>query len=923
MRRRFASTIKLLFYFIFGFWNIVFLLILYGFLLPFIGIPLFRAIINGEVEWEFLGSFLGLIATPILCTIIGVKFFKRQPKKLMGLFYGVEAPLVLLYLVRLFVLRELTPASHLILVSLFICICAFLIELISGYNQYFKAIAWVQAIAQSLILFFGLYLSTLLLFYSLPVGAYFLEEVFSFRWLRGISLYDLLHPMSLLFIILFSLSVTLFIFMPYVLAGLYFKSAQNILRSFKLEFGKVRTGQVILAVMTTWLVLFIYFGHQPQVTAFELLKNPALTTSDRATLITKKEIIQKGLINAYLYPYRYLSTVRESNSIRVMYRDAFGLPEATCQWLQDSYNWLISPFLYQGYSKDSDKAAKLYAQFFDTPIQKGESQAVRHALQSTAIIDNAKAGVLNINQKKVWLKKQEVTLEEHGNWADVEIYEIYENQTFDVEEIFYYFSLPESAVITGLWLGDNENLATRFPFKVATRGAAQKVYNSQVRRTRPVDPALLEQVGTRQYRLRAFPVPPKLRATEINNPNNRPTQMHLWLTYKVMQQDGQWQLPHLQEQRNIFWTKSTKRIRNGEKVKGFNQWLETNLPATAKHSQLQQINLLDRYNITAKPLAEKDYSLPKNKHFALILDTSYSMREHSQKLAEAFKWLQKNIFTTNKIDLYVTSAEGIPPQRIDNLRQFNLHQQVFYGTLQPKEMLRQFSQLQADDNYDGIVLITDKGSYELANDKKNITTVIAPLWLLHLDSLASAYDDATLKTIQNSDGGVTTEIVEPWQRMATKQAEDRSVVRVVDGYGWSMQPTEEDFTTTDEGFAPLAARVLVRGLSKEIEDNNLTQLDAIHTIAKNYKIVTPYSSMIVLVNDEQREALKKAEAEADRFARKVEDGKENLNKPNNPLNNNSASIPEPRNIFGLIAIALFLIISRWQLIYKRTKNSIN
>ena len=616
---------NLIFYSIFGFWNIVFLLIVYGFLLPFIGISLLTATINGEVEWEFLVSFLGLIATPVLCTIIGCKYFNSQPKQLIRLFYGVEAPLFLLYLVRLFVLRELTPASHLILGSLFVCICAFLIELISGYNQHLKSIAWFQAIAHSLMLLFGLYLGTVLLFHSLPVAAYFLEGVFSFKWLSWDWLWILIHPVSLLFVILFCLSATIFICMPYVVAGLYFNSAQRVLRSFSSQFGRIRAEQVILSVITIWIILFVAFGQQPQVKAFELLKNPVSTISNRATLITKSATIQKGLVNAYLYPYRYLSTVRESNSIRVMYRDAFGLPEATCQWLQDSYNLLISPFLYQGSSQDSDKAAKLYAQFFDTPIQKAERKAVRHALQSTAIIDDAKAGVLNIDQKKVWLKQQQVTVEEHGNWADIELHEVYENQTFDVEEIFYYFSLPESAVITGLWLGDDDNLATRFPFKVATRGAAQKVYNSQVRRVRPVDPALLEQVGTRQYRLRAFPVPSKLRVRERRN--SRPTQMHLWLTYKVMQQDGEWKLPHLQEQRNIFWTKYTKRIRNGKKIKGSNRWLEKALPATAKQSQLQQINLLDRYHISAKPLAKKDYTLPKNQHFALILDTSYCMNQ--------------------------------------------------------------------------------------------------------------------------------------------------------------------------------------------------------------------------------------------------------------------------------------------------------
>jgi putative PEP-CTERM system integral membrane protein len=97
--------------------------------------------------------------------------------------------------------------------------------------------------------------------------------------------------------------------------------------------------------------------------------------------------------------------------------------------------------------------------------------------------------------------------------------------------------------------------------------------------------------------------------------------------------------------------------------------------------------------------------------------------------------------------------------------------------------------------------------------------------------------------------------------------------------------------------------LLVRGLSKQIQSGDLTKLDSIHAIAKTYKIVTPFSSAIVLVNDKQRELLRKAEAQADRFDRKFEDGKESLNKPNNPLN--VARIPEPSPIVGLIAIALF------------------
>jgi putative PEP-CTERM system integral membrane protein len=132
----------------------------------------------------------------------------------------------------------------------------------------------------------------------------------------------------------------------------------------------------------------------------------------------------------------------------------------------------------------------------------------------------------------------------------------------------------------------------------------------------------------------------------------------------------------------------------------------------------------------------------------------------------------------------------------------------------------------------------------------------------------------------------------------------------VDGYAWSMAKTPSE-TTVKNSFEPLAARQLVKGLSQQIQGDNLAQLDAIHAIAKTYKLVTPYSSMIVLVNDQQREALKQAEAETDRFDRKVEDGQEQLNQPNNPL---SVAVPEPVNgmIVGSLAIALILFLKRQQ-----------
>jgi len=73
------------------------------------------------------------------------------------------------------------------------------------------------------------------------------------------------------------------------------------------------------------------------------------------------------------------------------------------------------------------------------------------------------------------------------------------------------------------------------------------------------------------------------------------------------------------------------------------------------------------------------------------------------------------------------------------------------------------------------------------------------------------------------------------------------------------------------------------------------ELDRIHQIAKQQQIVTPYSSMIVLVNDDQRRQLAEAEAESDRFDREVESGNETLESPNNPM-----SVPEPSPMMPLL-----------------------
>jgi hypothetical protein len=68
--------------------------------------------------------------------------------------------------------------------------------------------------------------------------------------------------------------------------------------------------------------------------------------------------------------------------------------------------------------------------------------------------------------------------------------------------------------------------------------------------------------------------------------------------------------------------------------------------------------------------------------------------------------------------------------------------------------------------------------------------------------------------------------------------------------------------------------------------------------------------MIVLVNDQQREALKRAEAQSDRFKREVESGQEELSQPFNPFTVSAVPEPEEWMLIGMVAIALLFIIRR-------------
>ena len=879
---------------IFWIWNISFLLLVYFGLLLVVGGDLFLAIADGTIPWPFTISLLGIMAVPPVCTVLGWRL-RKHPVLLMRLFYGLEAPLFALCLIRLFVLRETTLASSIVLAAAGIAILTFALELFFGYAAYQKPLAWFQMATHSLVLMVGVYLGGILLFYTVPVLCQLGFWFFQFRWVSPLW-NDLIHSRpSDWFVILLSLglflfSATLFVAMPYVLVNMFSRSWGRIFQAFSRQYGRMPAISISGGVAIAALTLFITTQHQPQIKAFEQLDPLPVTVAEKQAVLAEADTIRAGLTNAYLHSYRYLSPWKDSNALKGWYQNLFNLTPESADWFQQWHNRFFSPLLYQGGRSDADKVERLYGAFFDQPIQKGEAKAIQHALESTVNREETKAGLLNIDQNIVYLARQEVTVEPHGDWANVTLYERYENSTDEDQEIFYSFSLPESAAITGLWLGE-DGLAERYPFVVSPRGAAQKVYNAEVERGQvqpATDPALLEQVGPRQYRLRVFPIP---RRTD-----NGPGRTHLWLTYQVMQRHNLWPLPQLTEKRSIYWNRKSQHLRRGQAITlDANTWFEAGLKAKPAKARAHGIPLLGSYRVSAEPIAAAPAL--RDQRLAVVVDTSYSMGDRANALDQAVNAL-KTLAAQNTLDWYLSDASG-EPQVVREVQPKTL---TFFGSLQVSDLLTQFETARNGASYDALILLTDVGAYELAAETLDLASPTAPVWIVHLEGLAPAYEDAVLQAIQDSRGGVVADVDELLPRLA-KPAQG-TIASVADGYRWRV---ENAAARASEDVAPaqIAARQLILQLSRESDMTQVENLDAVHAIAKRAAIVTPYSSMLVLVDDRQREALRQAELSADRFDRRVEDGNDQLTQPINPFNDTAAS-PEPGMVLGLGMMALAL-----------------
>ena len=896
--------------FLFWAWHVIYSILAVFLVVPTLAIPLFNSVMNDNVPWHYLIYISLIVILPFVSMYVGARYFRKNHRLLMKYFYGFEMPFLFFLLVRVFTFRDDGLAVHWLMLNVLIGLTVWLAFLFIQQRGNTTDIPlhndWPGTVGSTVLAGVGLYFGSLFLIIQLPNAVEFIaaiaEEMARVQWSDIADvLVILINPLWWLLGLFILFTFSLFLILPLAMIYLYIGQFLQRLPSLKATHW-----MLVVAVIAINIVIIHSTTQQNQQQVFKALETSNLP-ANHATLVEQRETIREGLLNAYLARYRYMSTTGISQRIQHNYSNTFGLSKDAAAIPQSIFNTLLKPFLYDGVSwNDQALAETYYAEFFDAPIQKAERDLILDTIKHTwEVSRDNEAGLLDAANHYVHLDEQSIDIKEDHNVATVTIQQTLQNLTYTAQETVLHFSLPEEAVLTGVWLSDDRKQLLKYPYAVAPKGAAQSVYKAEVNRR--VDPALLEQTGPYQYRLRAYPVLAKSRRN-VSMANKPGEPLYVRFSYQTLaDSQGNWPMPEVLEKRNLFWDDETKHSVNGKtlyRTETFNGFPTPEALPKAKSETSTLVFQLGKQQIQAIERTKGKEPLPKTGRFAVIIDGSYSMKSHYGDALLALAELNQRSI---QFDSYFCQT-NCQPFSTDN----GLSPPVFFGNSQTLQHLQAFSNIKHKMPHDAVLVLTDAGSYELEVPENPLSLSLQqPLWLVHLgDTIPYAYDDKVLDTLYRSKGGIATSAEEALRRYQLLgddgspaellAPDDAKLVSVSDQYLWFARTTKAAASRPPE----IAAAHWIKHLIRTMDTAKLDTLDQIHQVAKTNNIISHYSSMLVLVNDRQKEALKKAEQADDRFDREVETGKQTATTPSDPFA--VPAVPEPEE-WALIIIALMLL----------------
>lgn len=170
--------------------------------------------------------------------------------------------------------------------------------------------------------------------------------------------------------------------------------------------------------------------------------------------------------------------------------------------------WFLKSSLLVKYPNHKELFKKIYDTPIETQIKKKLSSndlTSRDSFQTSSLSkwENAQVHLNYVEYNNEFLQEIQ-TIQTTVKYQ-------FQNTSQALQEVIFDIELPNSnSLVTSLSLWLNQELTGI----IAPRWASEQVYRESMRKTTPIDPAFLEQLGPKTYRLRVFPVPSSLHATQ-------------------------------------------------------------------------------------------------------------------------------------------------------------------------------------------------------------------------------------------------------------------------------------------------------------------------------------------------------------------------------------------------------------------------
>ena len=869
-------------------WNVLLLaFVVFGFV-PMVLVPLVIDAIDGLARWDFVSTALVVIVVPFFSVWHAWQHRRHHdehPLELLTFFFGVELALLAVTAGRLFGLHELTGAGEVVFAAIVVGGFVAEVRVVLGDrlppSQILDGTMNVALVFRALA---GIYVGALLSSISVPLLA---QIVWNLGDVAGNAFFTVffLLPLWLWGLALVALVLLLPVAAPLAWLHVAHRSSELVQKRWGTDDLLVTT----LSPIAAFVVAVAVQWTQPHVGVLLRLERPVQTDDDRRALVADRDRIEAGLVDAYLGRHTYLGDDDSRPwSAAFDWRRGHHQKSVLDEVFDDSLRNYARPFFYEGaFGDDAARARAAYRAFFGRELERVHAPAVRKALAARWSRDQRFAGFVDEGQARVRLERQDLTIRnDRAGVVDVDIHDTWVNQTGSDQEVVLSFELPESAAVTGLWLGPTDDRADAFTHVVSPRGAAQQVYREEVRARR--DPALLEQTGPRQYRLRVFPLParPAHGGREILENGweaKSAPRVHVWLTYEALpDDDGRVPLPRLRERRNGFWDARTIRhVHFGSDVLGLASAIDAYARAVDAvdggdwvQSEGLTLPRIARATVGARvgdtcaalvPVAAPAMPSLAGRTIDVVVDRSLATAAHKASLVGALDALHATGASVRFV-LGTSTLRSEPPMLVDDYGAADVDKTVFFGAAQPKELLAQWIETHRETLPDVVVVLAGGASFDVATDAplpldRLRDRALPRTLLVHLDgTMPAGYDDATLDAIRRSGGTATTGIHDALLRLQDTPW--------VDGHRFDAH-VQGACPSAGPGRAVVARQQIL--LADRGGKAPLSALDGLHRLAVEASVATPYSSLLVLVNAQQRARLAQLTNQQDRFDREVDD----------------------------------------------------